>query len=368
VSDIAQVVIVGGGVVGLAIAAELALSHDNVFLIEARPRLGQGTSTRNSGVIHAGIYYRPGSLKAFHCVRGRRMLYEFCAAHDVPHRRIGKLIVAESPAELPELEVLKKRGAENDVEDLALVDQDFIRAHEPAVVSPGAIYSPATGIVEAEALVQALAKLASERGAHLLTGTPLLGVEVKDNLIRLRTSRETVAARTMINAAGLYADEVARMCGEDSYHIYPCRGEYAELIPSRRELIRGLVYPLPMPTGHGLGVHFTRTMAGALLLGPNARYVAGKEDYEANRADLQSFYESARCLVPTIELADLRPGYTGLRARLLPEHDHSFADFVIAHDSAWPQIIHAIGIESPGLTSCLSIARQIAEMTRATLE
>jgi L-2-hydroxyglutarate oxidase LhgO len=116
VTEIAQVVIVGGGVVGLAIAAELARSHDNVFLIEARPRLGQGTSTRNSGVIHAGIYYRPGSLKAFHCVRGRRMLYEFCAAHDVPHRRIGKLIVAESLAELPELEVLKKRGEENDVE------------------------------------------------------------------------------------------------------------------------------------------------------------------------------------------------------------------------------------------------------------
>lgn len=367
-AEIAQVVIVGGGVVGLAVAAELARDFDDIFLIEARSRLGLGTSTRNSGVLHAGIYYRPGSLKAFHCVRGRHMLEEFAAAHSVPFARIGKLIVAESKDDLELLEALKTRGDENGVEDLKIVESDFIRRLEPEVVSPIALHSPATGIIEPEALIERLARIASERGAHLLTSTPLLGVDAGESLLRLRTPRETVEARALVNTAGLYADEVARMCGETRYTIYPCRGEYAELIPSRRDLVNGLVYPLPLASGHGLGVHFTRTTAGAMLLGPNARYVGGKENYEQDRVGLDAFWEAGRRIVPRLRLEDLRPAYTGLRPRLLPEEEHSFADFVIEHDPLYPQIVHAIGIESPGLTSCLSIARQIGEMVRETLD
>ena len=367
-AEAAQVVVVGGGVVGIAIAAELARHLDDVFLIEARPRLGLGSSTRNSGVIHAGIYYKPGSLKALHCVRGQRMLYDFCAAYDVPHRRTGKLIIAESNKELPELETLKKRGDENGVEGLELVDRNFIRRIEPEIEAQCALYSPETGIVEAEALVRTLARIASDRGAHLLTDTPLIGAEFRNDLVTLITPRESVHARAVINAAGLYADVVARMLGFDRHTIYPCRGEYTEVVPARTHLVRGLVYPLPLPSGHGLGVHFTRTLSGRLLVGPNARYVSSKEDYEEGRATVADFYESARRILPALRLDDLRESYSGLRARLLPEDDHSFADWVITRDAARPSVVHAIGIESPGLTSCLSIAVSVAGMVRESMD
>lgn len=365
--EAANVMVIGGGVVGTAVAAEVSRHYSDVFLLEALPRLGLGASTRNSGVIHAGIYYPPGSLKATHCVRGSRMLYEFCGAHGVPHRKIGKLIVAEAENQLPALEALKVRGEQNGVEGLEVVGPDFINRLEPNVVSPLALYSPNTGIVDAEELLKALARAAESNGAYLLTNTPLLGAEMQGRLARLRTPREEVAARVVVNAAGLYADEVARMFGDERHRIYPCRGEYAELPPGRSHLVNGLVYPLPPPSGHGLGVHFTKNLAGTLLLGPNARYVHRKDDYEENRADLESFYQSASRVVPTLRLEDLRPSYTGLRARLLPEHDHSFADFIIGPDPQWPFVIHMIGIESPGLTSALSIAAAVSELVRAVL-
>jgi glycerol-3-phosphate dehydrogenase len=284
--DTANVVIIGGGVIGAAIAAEVSRHLDDVFLLEALPRLGLGSSTRNSGVIHAGIYYTPGSLKAFHCVRGAPMLYEFCEKHRVPHNRIGKLIVADSEEHLPDLEALKGRGEQNGVVGLTIVGSDFIKKLEPNVASPVALYSPNTGIVDTEELIKALARVAQENGGHLLTNTRLLGAEVTNGTTLLRTSREEVAARVVINAAGLYSDVVAGMFGETRYTIYPCRGEYAELPPSRSTLVNGLVYPLPMPSGHGLGVHFTKNLAGTLLLGPNARYVLRVG--EAHRAPAQA--------------------------------------------------------------------------------
>jgi len=295
------------------------------------------------------------------------MLYDFCLEHRVPHQRIGKLIVADTLAELPALEALKQRGLQNGVEGLEVVGQTAIQHLEPNVASPVALHSPNTGIVDAEELIKALARVAEARGAHLLTNTRLLGAEVKSGIVHLRTSREQVAARVVVNAAGLYADEIARMFGYDRHTIYPCRGEYAELPSSRSNLVNGLVYPLPMPSGHGLGVHFTKNLAGTLLLGPNARYIASKEDYESGKADLRSFFDSAVRIVPSLRYEDLRPGYTGIRARLVPEHDHSFADWVIGPDPQWPSVIHLIGMESPGLTSCLSIATTVGEMARSAL-
>jgi len=366
-AEIANVVIIGGGVVGAAVATEVSRHYDDVFLLEALPRLGLGASTRNSGVIHAGIYYPPGSLKALHCVRGSSLLYQFCETHRVSYRRIGKLIVAETEDQYSALEALRGRGEQNGVEGLEIVGRDFINRLEPHVASPLALYSPNTGIVDAEEMLKALARIAESNGAHLLTSTRLLGAEVARDHAVLHTPREEVAARVVVNAAGLYSDEVARMFGNERYTIYPCRGEYAELPPGRSHIVNGLVYPLPLPSGHGLGVHFTKNLAGTLLLGPNARYVNSKDDYEGNRADLNSFYQSARRIVPTLRLEDLRPSYTGLRARLLPEHDHSFADFVIGPDPRWPFVIHTIGIESPGLTAALSIGVAVSEMVQAAL-
>lgn len=366
-TDIANIVVIGGGVIGTAITAEISRYYDDVFLLEAAPHLGMGTSTRNSGVIHAGIYYNPGSLKAFHCVRGARMLYEFCAAHNVPHERTGKLIVADSEDQLPILNDLKRRGDENGVEGLEIVGGEFIRRLEPNIGSPLAINSPNTGIVEAEALIKALERIAISNDAHILTNTRVIGAEAGDGAALIRTEREEFGARVVINCAGLYSDEVARMFGYDKHTIYPCRGEYSELLPGARKLINGLVYPLPLPTGHGLGVHFTKTTAGGLLIGPNARYVKNKDDYENDRTDLRDFYESAAQMAPALRFEDMRPGHTGIRPRLAPEHEHSFVDFVIEHDPNNPSIIHLIGIESPGLTACLSISRSVVEMSQTIL-
>ncbi|MGE0130985.1 MAG: NAD(P)/FAD-dependent oxidoreductase [Blastocatellales bacterium] len=361
-AEIANIVVIGGGVVGTAITAEVSRHYDDVFLLEAAPRLGMATSTRNSGVIHAGIYYKPGSLKAFHCIRGVPMLYEFCAARNVPHERTGKLIVADSEDHLPILQDLKQRGDENGVEGLEIVDRKFIQRIEPNIVSPIALYSPNTGIVEAEALIKALERIAKSNGAHVLTNTRVIGADAKNGLATIRTEREEFGARVVINCAGLYSDEVARMFGYDKHTIYPCRGEYAELLPGARKLVNGLVYPLPLPTLHGLGVHFTKTTAGAMLIGPNARYVKSKDDYESSRTDLRVFYEAATMMAPALRFEDMRPSYTGIRPRLVPEHEHTFADFVIEYDPNQPSVIHLIGIESPGLTSCLSIGRSVTEM------
>jgi glycerol-3-phosphate dehydrogenase len=358
-----NVVIIGGGVIGLATAAEISRRFEDVFLLEAAPRLGLGASTRNSGVIHAGLYYAPGSLKAVHCVRGARRLYEFCAEHSVPYNRIGKFVVADARDQFEALAAIKARGEQNGVEGLAIVGREFIQRHEPNVMSPLALYSPNTGIVDAEELIRALTRIAQDNGAHLVTDTRLVGAEMRDGLAILKTSHdEEVAARVVVNAAGLYADEVARMFGYDEHRIYACRGEYAELIPKLNGIVNGLVYPLPPASGHGLGVHFTKNMAGRVLLGPNARYVEDKEDYESNPTPLREFYESARLIVPSLQFEDLRPSYSGLRARLRPAHDSSFADFVLRHDPQWPNVIHAMGIESPGLTASLSLGAAISEL------
>ncbi|HWC76060.1 MAG TPA: FAD-dependent oxidoreductase, partial [Blastocatellia bacterium] len=212
-ADVANVVIVGGGVIGCAIAAEVSRHVDDVFVFEALPRLGLGASTRNSGVIHAGIYYDPGSLKARHCVAGARKLYAFCEEHRVPHSRLGKLIVADSEDQFRALEALKKRGDENGVEGLEIVGRDVIHGIEPNVASPLALYSPNTGIVDADELIKALARVAEANGAHFLTNTRLLDAQARNGATVLRTSREEVATRVVVNAAGLYADEVAKMFG-----------------------------------------------------------------------------------------------------------------------------------------------------------
>jgi glycerol-3-phosphate dehydrogenase len=366
-TDIANIVVIGGGVIGTAITAEISRHYDDVFLLEAAPHLGMGTSTRNSGVIHAGIYYKPRSLKAFHCVRGAAMLYEFCASHNVPHERTGKLIIADSEDQLSILNDLKRRGDENGVEGLEIVDGEFIRRLEPNIVAPFAINSPNTGIVDAESLIKALERIAKSNGAHILTNTRVIGADVANGQALIRTELEEFGARAVVNCAGLYSDEVARMFGYDKHTIYPCRGEYAELLPGARNLVNGLVYPLPLPTGHGLGVHFTKTTAGGLLIGPNARYVKNKDDYENDRTELQDFYESAAQMAPALRFEDMRSGYTGIRPRLTPEHEHSIADFVIEHDPNHSSIIHLIGIESPGLTACLSISRSVVEMARSII-
>jgi L-2-hydroxyglutarate oxidase LhgO len=356
-----DVAVVGAGVTGLASALAIAKRGLSVCVLEKHPRAGLETSTHNSGVIHGGIYYPAGTLKSTLCIEGRRLLYEFCAEHRVPHQKCGKLIVATDDSELPRLEKLFHSGINNGVEGLTMVDRPFIAKREPNIRAVAAIFSPETGIVDAEALVRALQRAAEAAGAIVLPGTPIGGTESGGNGITLRTERETILASTVVNAAGLYADDVSRMLGGDDFTIYPARGEYAELIPSKRSLVNALVYPLPHAAGHSLGVHITRSTGGNVWLGPTVKYQERKDDYESDRLPVEDFAESARQLLPMITVTDLRLSGSGIRPKLHPPTE-SFADFMIRRDTQNPRVVHAAGIESPGLTSCLSIGRLVARL------
>ena len=361
--DTIDIAVIGGGVTGLASAIALAGAGYSLCLLAREPKPGMGTSTHNSGVIHADIYYHAGTLKARLCIEGRDLLYEYCAAHDVPHRKCGKLIVAAAAHEVPQLESLKARGDANGVEGLAIVDRAFVGAREPAIHAVAALFSPETGIIEPEALVRRLAAELRDAGGVLLPGTPLVSATTAPDHVVVTTPRESFAARWVVNAAGLYADDVSRLLGGQRFTIYPCRGEYAELAPAKQHLINGAVYPLPHASGHGLGVHLTKTTWGSVLLGPTIRYQADKDDYERDRLPLEAFVAETQALMPSITIDDIRLGGTGIRSKFHPPEE-SFADFFIDRDAENPRLVQVSGIDSPGLTSCLAIGRRVAAIVR----
>jgi glycerol-3-phosphate dehydrogenase len=373
--DQANILIIGGGVVGCAIARAVAERWQDVFLVEQFPKLGMATSTRNSGVNHSGIYYPKNSLKARLCVEGNRLTYEFCKRHGVPFRHTGKLVVAANAHEEEELVALKKRGEDNGVEGLRIISPVEIRAREPFIKGAAALDVPSTGIVSAEELVHAYARVAMNQGANIVTRAQVVALEPARDTVRVGlrigdeedSQRETIEAKCVINAAGLFADEVAGLLGNHSWRIYPVRGEYCEIRGPQSLLIKNLVYPLPHSDGLSLGVHFSKTLWGTVLVGPTATYVEGKDNYEKNRLPISAFAESAKTLLPEIEERDLQLGYSGLRPKLVPPGGKGIADFVITRDSNVPQAIHLVGIESPGLTAAPAIAEHVSKLAAEIL-
>jgi glycerol-3-phosphate dehydrogenase len=288
-------------------------------------------------------------------------MYAFCAEHQVPHLRCGKLIVANDDHEATELERLLERGEGNGVEGLKLVDPGFVAAREPHVHAMAALYSPESGVVDAEMLVKALLRTAQAADVIFLPGTRLIGADPTPDGMILHTEREAISTRQVVNAAGLYADDVSRLLGGESFTIYPCRGEYAEFKPASRSLVKALVYPPPLASGHGLGTHFVRTTDGAVWLGPTAKYQDRKDDYESDRLPVEAFVEPARRLLRNVTVDDMRLSGSGIRAKLHPP-EKSFADFLIRRDRENPCLVQAAGIDSPGLTSCLAVGNLISSI------
>jgi glycerol-3-phosphate dehydrogenase len=377
--DFANIVIIGGGVVGCAVAREVATAWSDVFLLEQLPHVGMAASTRNSGVIHSGIYYTPGSLKARLCVRGNRLMHEFCAAHGVPHRPCGKLVVATSDSERPRLEKLLDTGRANGVEGLRIVDRAAARSREPNIECIEALEVPSAGILSSEDLVKALAREAAERGASIVTRASVKGMDPGANGIRVDVEigepgdaagapHEMIEARCVVNCAGLFSDDVAAMLGNKRYRIYPNRGEYCEVVKNKSDLVRELVYPVPHDPGSTLGMHLTKTIWGTLLVGPTSDYIQDKNDYENNRHPIEEFVRRAKPMLPELRLEDLRLAYTGIRAKTLPPGQGGMADFIITHDPKVRRAIQLIGIESPGLTSSLAIAEHVRRLVAEVLD
>lgn len=344
--------------VGLACGLSIARRKQAVCVLEQHAKAGQESSTHNSGVIHAGLYHAADSLKTRLCREGRERLYGFCADHAVPHLHCGKLIVA-GPGDDSSFDDLMRNAAANGAR-LDEVSPEFARNREPHVAATRAAWSPDTGWIDADAYVQRLAIELDRHGGVLLRGTAAVEIARRPEGLAVRTPRETIDADVVINAAGLFADRVSAMAGGEPFTIYPCRGEYAELAPHARYLVRGLVYPVPHPSGHGLGVHLTRTASGAVWIGPSIRYQDDPSDYERDRLPLAAFLEPTQRLLPSVTMEDLRLGGSGIRAKLHPPTER-FADFLIRRDTRVPALFHAAGIDSPGLTASLAIGEYVAD-------
>ena len=365
------VAVIGAGVVGLAVAARLAPSTE-VVILERRARHGQETSSRNSEVIHGGMYYPTGSLKARLCVDGNRRLYELCARHHVPHARVGKIITAMSADELPRLDELLRLGHANGVE-MSRLTGDEARALEPHVPSVGALLSPNTGIVSAHALMDCLLHLAREAGALLQPRAEVVGLarEGAQWSLSLREGGEegSLTAERVVNAAGLEADTIAGLAGIDldaaGYRQHFWKGSYFSVRSSKAGIVSRLVYPVP---GHvSLGVHAVVGLEGRLRFGPDAEYLPDRAlDYKVDESKRAAFAASVRRLVPEIEDDDLEPDMAGIRPKLQGP-GQGVRDFVIAEEEGrgLPGLVSLIGIDSPGLTSALSIAEEVARLLDA---
>lgn len=396
-----DIAIIGAGIVGLATALELLARFPSLrlALLEKEQAIGQHQTGHNSGVIHSGVYYAPGSLKARACVAGKARLLSFCDEHGIPYELCGKVIVATHEQELPRLEQLYQRGLANGVPGLELIGPERLREIEPYVSGIKALYSPTTGIIDFGQVASAFAGCIHSSGGEILTGHGVIGIEQESTGVRLLTPSAVVESRYVINCAGLYADHVARLVGSpNSPRIVPFRGDYYLLRPQRSGIVRGLIYPVPDPRFPFLGVHFTRRPNGEVWLGPNAVLAFAREGYQRLTINVGELWETLRYpgfrklaskywrvglkemyrdfskeaflkalqrYMPELRPDDLLPGPSGVRAQALAPDGALLDDFIVDGQGG---ILHVLNAPSPAATSSLAIAEMIANRAEKQFE
>jgi L-2-hydroxyglutarate oxidase LhgO len=388
-----KICVIGGGIVGLATTIQLRRLRPEaeVLLLEKEPEFGRHQSTHNSGVLHAGLYYKPGSVKARMAVRGIRLMTEFCRDHGIAHEICGKLVVAVDESEVPRLKALHERGRQNGLAGLEWLEGAAIREIEPNAAGVAALRVPEEGIVDYGGVVVAMAAEARKRGAVLITGSRVERLEPEGKGWRVFTGAQEYASDYIVNCAGLHCDRVSALAGEPrSTRIVPFRGEYFKLRPDREHLVRNLIYPVPDPTFPFLGVHFTRMIQGGVEAGPNAILATAREGYrktDINLVDLwdavtfpglwrfmrqhagmcrdellrsfskRKFCESLRRLVPALREEDLIPGGSGVRAQAMTPQGGLAQDFELIER---PNALHVLNAPSPAATASLAIGEEIA--------
>jgi L-2-hydroxyglutarate oxidase len=389
-----DVAVIGGGIIGMATAMALTSRWRlSLIVLEAANRLAAHQSGHNSGVIHSGLYYRPGSLKARTCVEGRETMFRFCQEHGIAHARCGKLVVATREAELPALEELERRGNANGLQGLQRLGPDEIRKHEPHASGIAGLFVPETGIVDYAQVTYGFAELVRKAGATILTGARVHDVHRRAGELLLETASGEVSCRSLINCGGLQSDRIARMCGlESQIQIIPFRGEYYEVVPERRFLVRNLIYPVPDPEFPFLGVHFTRMIHGGVEAGPNAVLAFKREGYkrwDCSVADVREmasyigfwrmawryrkaglsewcrslskrvFVKSLQRLVPELGPDDVRRAGSGVRAQAVEPTGQLVDDFRMVEAE---RMIHVLNAPSPAATASISIGAAIANL------
>lgn len=395
-SRMVDLVVIGGGIVGLAVARALSASPGlQVLVLEKEPRLAGHQTGHNSGVIHSGLYYRPGSLKASNCTAGREALYSYCAERQIPHERCGKVVVATTEGERPALQELQRRGQANGLEGLEWLEGTELRAWEPEVAGVAGLYVPQTGIVDYVRVAESFATDIRGQGGMVRTSCEVRRVRPLPKGFRLETTGGVFNCRWLINCAGLQSDRVAQLCGlTPEVRIIPFRGEYYTLVAARRGLVRNLIYPVPDPALPFLGVHLTRMVSGEVEAGPNAVLAFKREGYRRSSFSLRDSWETLsypgfwhlarrfwrigareyyrsfrkavmvqdlRRLLPALSGSDLQPGGAGVRAQAVDKSGRLLDDFCFLEGES---MIHVLNAPSPAATASLSIGGSIAARAR----